>query len=75
MAHIAHIARTRGRGMFSGCLVRCSTCSTYSKDPGRVDVQWLVRYGTYSTCSKGPGDWFGGLVPAAHSLPAAPRDS
>ena len=41
-----------------GCLVRYSTYSTYSKEPGEsgCSVACLVRYSTYSTCSKEPGE-------------------
>ena len=46
--------------MFSGlpCLVRYSTYSTYSKEPGEsgCSVACLVRYSTYSTYSKEPGE-------------------
>ena len=58
------------------CLVRYSTCSTYSKDPGEsgCSVACLVRYSTYSTYSKGPGDCEGSAwcLPRLASLPRLP---
>ena len=41
-----------------GCLVRYSTYSTYSKEPGEsgCSVGCLARYSTYSTYSKEPGE-------------------
>ena len=66
------------------CLVRYSTYSTYSKEPGEsgCSVAYLVRYSTYSTYSKDAGDCEGSAAwclprlphtpPARHRRPAEP---
>ena len=60
-----------------GCLVRYSTYSTYSKEPGEsgCSVACLVRYSTYSTYSKDPGDCEGSAwcLPGIASLARLPR--
>ena len=45
IAHIVHIARTRRRVDVQPWRVRCSTHSTYSKDPGKsgCSAAWRVK--------------------------------
>ena len=58
-----------------GCLVRYSTYSTYSKEPGEsgCSVACLVRYSTYSTYSKGSGDCEGSAAWCLPGIASRPR--